>query len=262
MNRKMLIKTLVALAIIAVVLPPLIMGGTLLAILLAAVAVMSAYEIAMVCDQKPHYILTAMCTAAMAGMCLVKTDLFPGAAALWLTVLFAAELFSEKLHVDQVVYTFTLTVLLALALRCVLGIYSQSGAFLILLYIALNAFVCDTAAYFVGSFFGKHKMIPRVSPNKTWEGAAGGYVIAAAVSMVYGLLVLKQLPAELIIAGSLILPVVSQIGDLSFSSVKRRFDIKDFSNLLPGHGGVLDRIDSLVFCLVVFSFLMALWGIA
>jgi len=65
----------------------------------------------------------------------------------------------------------------------------------------------------------------------------------------------------LIIAGSIVLPLVAQVGDLSFSSIKRRFEIKDFSNLIPGHGGILDRIDSLVFCLMVFNSLMILFGV-
>ena len=108
---------------------------------------------------------------------------------------------------------------------------------------------------------GKHKMIPHVSPNKTWEGAIGGYLIAAAISTVFGLYVLTTLPSSLVITASLVLPFVAQVGDLSFSSIKRHFQIKDFGNLFPGHGGVLDRVDSIIFCLVVFNGLMILWGI-
>ena len=130
-----------------------------------------------------------------------------------------------------------------------------------MLYVCLACFMCDTGAYFFGVSLGKHKMIPEVSPNKTWEGSIGGYVTGLVVSLVYGLLVLKQLPSMLIIAGSVVLPLVAQVGDLSFSSIKRRFEIKDFSNLIPGHGGILDRIDSLVFCLMVFNSLMILFGV-
>ena len=261
MNKKMLIKSLTGIAIIAVVLPPLILGGIYRDILVAVFLAVASYEIASVSDQKPHYLLTAACFAATYALKLVTPDVFAGVVGLWLVILFAMELFFEKMTSDQVVYTFSLTVLFSLAMRGMDRIYAQPQAFLILLFVAFTCFICDTMAYFTGVFFGKHKMIPRVSPNKTWEGAIGGYLFAAVISCIYGLAVLKNLPSGLIITGSLILPAVAQIGDLSFSSVKRHFDIKDFGNLLPGHGGVLDRIDSLLFCLVIFNYLMALWRI-
>ena len=261
MNKKMLIKSLTGIAIIAAVLPPLMTGGVFLRVFIAAVLAVASYEIASVSDQQPHYFLTVCCFAASAAMSMVSADVFAGVTAIWMVVLFTMELVMEKMTADQVTYTFTLTVLFSMAVRCLARIYAQQNPFLILLYVAIACFMCDTMAYFTGVFFGKHKMIPRISPNKTWEGAIGGYVCAAAASMVYGLLVVKQMPAYLIVAGSLILPAVAQIGDLSFSSVKRHFGIKDFGNLLPGHGGVLDRIDSLLFCLIVFNYLMALWRI-
>lgn len=104
-------------------------------------------------------------------------------------------------------------------------------------------------------------MIPRVSPNKTWEGSVGGFVCGFLGSLIYGLITLQSLPLSLIICGSIILPLAAQVGDLSFSSIKRRFGIKDFGNFLPGHGGILDRIDSIVFCLMTFNAMMILWGV-
>ena len=237
------------------------MGGTILNIFLVIVLGLASYEIASVSDQKPHFLLTALCFAAAGGMALVTPEIFTGTLAIWLVVLFVMELVFENMSSDQVVYTFSLSVLFALALRCILKIYAQPQPFLILLYIALATFITDTGAYFFGVFFGKHKLIPRVSPNKTWEGAIGGYVSGAVISLAYGLMVLKAMPPALLICGSLVLPVISQVGDLSFSSVKRHFGIKDFGNFMPGHGGVLDRIDSLLFCLIVYNFLLSLWGI-
>jgi phosphatidate cytidylyltransferase len=104
-------------------------------------------------------------------------------------------------------------------------------------------------AYFTGVKYGKHKMIPRISPNKTWEGAFGGYVSGFAVSLVFGLIFLK-IPYYLTIFLSLTIPIVSQLGDLAFSSIKRHFDKKDFGSVFPGHGGVLDRLDSLLFTII------------
>jgi len=107
--------------------------------------------------------------------------------------------------------------------------------------------LADIGAYFSGRRFGKHKLAPAISPGKTWEGAIGGGVLVLA----YGLLLSSRLPAAL--AGNLLLllPVlllltaISIVGDLFESLLKRQAGLKDSSNVLPGHGGVLDRIDSL-----------------
>lgn len=103
----------------------------------------------------------------------------------------------------------------------------------------------DTFALFCGKAFGRHKLIPHVSPNKTWEGSIGGTIIATiGVSIFYHYLVSPI--TWKIILGILILSIIGQIGDLIFSKIKRENDIKDFSNLIPGHGGALDRLDSTI----------------
>ena len=262
MNKKMLIKTLVAFAMIAVVLPIVIIGGIPLQILLAAIAACSAFEIARLFDKNP-WIMAALGFAAIAGLYLVPSSHLAAVIAVWLVVLFTIELTDEKITTDLVAYTFTMTMLVGLAIRCVQLIYADKAtAVYVLLYIACACFGCDTGAYFFGVFFGKHKMIPRVSPNKTWEGSIGGWCTGAVMSFVFGMFFCAHLPIALRIAGSLILPAVAQIGDLSFSSIKRRFGIKDLGNLFPGHGGMLDRVDSIIFCLMVFNGLMILWGLA
>ena len=125
-----------------------------------------------------------------------------------------------------------------------------------------TTFACDTSAYFVGRAWGKHRMTPTISPHKTWEGAIGGFVgaVAAALALRY-LLSLGDwsLPlsyVEAIGVGCLV-GVVAQLGDLVESLLKRRAGVKDSGNLLPGHGGVLDRIDSLVFTgVIVYYFVL------
>ena len=121
--------------------------------------------------------------------------------------------------------------------------------------------ISDMCAYFVGRAFGKHKLAPSVSPNKTWEGAAGGYLTGVIGSYVFARYFCGNYPESLILAAALILPAIGEIGDLAFSAIKRRFGIKDFGSLLPGHGGVLDRVDSLLFCLMVMKGLISFWGL-
>jgi len=123
-------------------------------------------------------------------------------------------------------------------------------------------FACDTSAFFVGRAWGRHHMAPAISPHKTWEGAIGGFVGAVAAALALrSLLSLGDwsLPlnyVEAIGVGCLI-GVVAQLGDLLESLLKRRAGVKDSGNLIPGHGGVLDRIDSLVFTgVIVYYFVL------
>ena len=118
------------------------------------------------------------------------------------------------------------------------------------LLVFLGAWLTDTGAYFVGRLLGKHKLLPTVSPKKTVEGAIGGLVFCVATFVVFGIIVssinsLKINWLALIIAG-VVTSILSQFGDLIMSYLKREHGIKDFSTILPGHGGILDRFDSAI----------------
>ena len=257
MSKKMLIKIGTALAIVAVVLAPIILGGIPLMILVAAAVIAASYEIACLKDEtKSRWGLAAFIAAGIFILRFAAGVYFPMAVSIWLLVLFALALFDEPFDCDQVVYTFAMSMIMVFAVQATERIYSCAFGWKGMLFIGFATFICDTAAYFFGSFMGKHKMIPRVSPNKTWEGAIGGYVCGVIVSMSFGLLAAKEIPSDLVIIASLLLPAIAEIGDLSFSLIKRRWGMKDFGSLFPGHGGVLDRIDSLLFCLMVFNALM------
>ena len=126
--------------------------------------------------------------------------------------------------------------------------FADIGKYLYLL-IFVSAWVCDTFAYFVGRLLGKHKLIPAISPKKTVEGAIGGIVFTEIALVIYWLIVkyacnYDGLSIAHICVLGVILPIVSQIGDLIASSIKRQYNIKDYGKLFPGHGGVLDRFDS------------------
>ena len=133
---------------------------------------------------------------------------------------------------------------------------ARSIKFFYILLIFGGAWLADSAAYFAGRFFGKHKLAPVISPKKTIEGAVGG-VLGCILGFVLLGLVFDAIAASndmtfrvnyfVLIPVALVLSVVGMLGDLTFSVIKRQYGIKDYGNLLPGHGGVLDRFDSVIF---------------
>lgn len=126
----------------------------------------------------------------------------------------------------------------------------QNGVYLVLIpFVA--AYCSDTGAFFTGRALGKKKLIPYVSPNKTVAGAWGGLLGAVLGMLIYGLIVrfacMVPVSFPLLAVYGLIGGAAGQLGDLAFSLMKREFKIKDYGNLLPGHGGMLDRVDSVIF---------------
>ena len=126
--------------------------------------------------------------------------------------------------------------------------------------IVISSWGCDAGAYFIGSKFGKHKLIPDVSPNKSVEGAIGGMLVSVIFNILYGYIVTVCGGAvanylALAVLG-LVLSVVAMIGDLIASLIKREYGIKDYSRVLPGHGGIVDRFDS-VFPIATFLLMIS-----
>jgi len=115
----------------------------------------------------------------------------------------------------------------------------------------ISAFMTDSGAYFIGVAIGKHKAFPTISPNKTIEGCIGGILIGALGMMVYGIILVYASPFNVIFPALLLYgiigAIVTEAGDLIFSFIKRKCEIKDYGRLIPGHGGMLDRFDSMIF---------------
>jgi len=127
-----------------------------------------------------------------------------------------------------------------------------------LLFALLVTFSTDTGAFLVGRTLGRHQMAPQISPGKTWEGAAGGFILAIITSMVLGQLVDLGLPRwQHGLIGATV-GVASQLGDLAESKLKRISHVKDTGSIIPGHGGILDRLDSLVFAIPSVYYLLTL----
>ena len=130
------------------------------------------------------------------------------------------------------------------------------GKWLVLLII-LATFTVDTGAYLAGSRWGKHKLAPKISPNKTWEGVLGGILGGVVAVLVLNVILDLEFKTWQLITLTFLLPITAQLGDLAESWMKRRMKLKDSSGLLPGHGGLLDRLDSIVF-VSVLVYLVAL----
>ncbi|MFA6597890.1 MAG: phosphatidate cytidylyltransferase [Ignavibacteriaceae bacterium] len=131
----------------------------------------------------------------------------------------------------------------------------QKGAFVIISMLA-TIWICDSAAYFFGLSFGKHRLFLRVSPKKSWEGAIAGFIFSIIAMLAAKLLVVEFLSWQDVIIIGIILGTVGQVGDLIESLLKRDAGVKDSSNIIPGHGGIFDRFDSLIYSTpVVFLYI-------
>lgn len=123
--------------------------------------------------------------------------------------------------------------------------------------IFLSSWLCDTSAYYAGKYFGKKKLCPRISPKKTLEGSIGGFLGSTLGCTIFGLFAINRGVSisliHFILIGA-ISGVISQLGDLVASSIKRYVDVKDYSQLIPGHGGILDRFDSILFSAVTIFY--------
>ncbi|MBO4360232.1 MAG: phosphatidate cytidylyltransferase [Eubacteriaceae bacterium] len=206
--------------------------------------------------------LLLMCSALAVNVCGVFFPQYITAVSvLTVVVIFGTVMFSPEPDASDAVYLawgFIYTGLcMAFAQRLMI---SPHGYAIVLPAFAACA-LCDTAAYFVGMKFGRHRFCPKVSPKKSWEGAAAGFIAAvAAYSASYFIPSAAGLPHRLAfcIAGGVVIGVFGELGDLAASLVKRKFDVKDYGTVFPGHGGFLDRIDSYLF---VFAGIYALSGL-
>ena len=154
----------------------------------------------------------------------------------------------KEFDLGKIVSLFALPLPYAYAFSCLAGVIKHTDGIYYLLLLLNFSSVCDMGAYFVGVTMGKHKLCPNLSPKKTVEGAVGGIVSSIIVTVIIVLCFIKSLCISLWIPMILTIPfcVLGMLGDLFASAIKRSVGLKDYSNLIPGHGGILDRVDSII----------------
>lgn len=176
---------------------------------------------------------------------------------LFLLIMLVIPLFSKEkeFNVEDAFFLISSVLLTSLPLRYFLNIRTER--FGLAIYLVLIPIITDSFAYITGSLIGRHKLIERISPKKTIEGAVGGFVASSIFcTMFYIVVINTRANMVAVLLSTMFLSIISQLGDLVFSSIKRYFNIKDFSKLIPGHGGILDRIDSLIFVIIAYSILI------
>lgn len=168
-------------------------------------------------------------------------------------IILAAFTFSKgKVSLEQAGTTAAVSEIIAAAFSSLVLIADMDNGKFVIIFVLIGAWITDTCAYFSGVFFGKHKLIPEISPKKTVEGSLGGIIGCTVAFVLYGIIhafiikdgVSPNYPA--LIVGGILASLIAQAGDLFMSAIKRTRGIKDFGKIFPGHGGILDRFDSVI----------------
>ena len=188
---------------------------------------------------------------------------FPMFIAIFLVVLLAVYVLTfPKYNSEQITMVFFGFFYVAITLSYILKVrYMNCGAYTVWL-IFIGSWGSDTMAYVVGRKLGKHKIAPKLSPKKSLEGLIGGIVGAALIGVIFSVIFFTELsrafsnPILVFALAGAIGSVVSQIGDMAASAIKRNKGIKDYGSLIPGHGGILDRFDSVIFIAPIVYFLL------
>ncbi|NLZ61586.1 MAG: phosphatidate cytidylyltransferase [Acholeplasmataceae bacterium] len=252
-------RTITALVMAAVCLPILVFGDHyyIFAVFCGLLSIGATIEIMMVARQKTH--LSAILMVAyplVTAMIYVLSYLSFGRViegtmiavyfGLAVLLLMTINLWLPKGLIKPKVYLLMTSLYVGVTFAALASI--REIGLIPIIYMLLTAMFTDTFAYFIGVKYGKHRLAEKISPKKTIEGAIAGLVIGSALGSVFAIFFkLFSMHWALVVLLTLSLSVFSQIGDLVESKIKRDYDIKDFSNLLPGHGGILDRVDSWVF---------------
>ena len=254
------------LLVVLLILPPVWLMGMLMAMLGIA-----AYELLNATGSNVHHRITVFTAAAAM---LIPVLVYNGVSGIYYqitlyclaVVMFIEAVLSyggaKPLRSADIMYTLFGGIVIPMALTCLLRLKMMpNGKYLVLLPFVCT-FVSDSGAYFVGVFLGKHKGIFKVSPNKSLEGCIGSMASLIVGMVIYGLVLRYGAKIDvsfpILMLYAVIGNFVTQLGDLAFSLIKREHGIKDYGNLIPGHGGMLDRFDSMTFAAPAIFILVTL----
>ena len=252
-----------ALIVVALALPFIYFGGPWFVIAIGIVSILGFIE--MINLPKSHKsipivptiialigLLTLICTN-FDGNNLVYGATYARLIYLVLGLLLPTLFYQEnKYTTKDAFYLIGAVLFLGLAFNSLILVRDKGlDLFIFLILISIST---DTFAMLFGRLIGKHKMCPKLSPKKSWEGAICGLILGTIIPVVFYLVVIGPINFKIVL-GTMILSCIGQLGDLIFSKIKRENDIKDFSNIMPGHGGALDRLDSAIAVFLTYIFL-------
>ncbi len=249
-------RIITALLLVAALTAALIMGGLVLTGGLAIFCTIALHEFyAMFWQDNSHLVSRIVGMAAGAGVILTSSAVSP----VWMLLILLGAfwlfnfrfLFSFSAKPDQATYVDSLILFSGLVYIPVTMQFMTSMSSWEILFVLLAASSSDTIAFYAGTFLGKKKIWPRISPKKSWAGSIGGFLGCIVCCSLYGHY-FGHAPILYWAALAAVLNIGSQMGDFFESALKRKLNIKDSGKILPGHGGVLDRIDSLVLALPVY----------
>lgn len=247
----------------AVILPVLYFGGIFFNVGVAALAVIAFKELLDVRkDYDIPFIMKIVGLICMLALTYVNIDGYSLAFGLsyetlsivFLLILGPTVFYKNKEYTSsEAFYLAAITIFIGTVFNLFIMLYNESVYMFI--HIIIIACLTDIFALFGGKLIGRNKLT-KISPNKTIEGSLIGTIVATIVATTYYVMIFEPSNIIKIVIINILLSIIGQIGDLFFSLIKRENDIKDYSNLIPGHGGILDRLDSIIFILIAFVFII------
>lgn len=255
-RRNLLMRVAVAAVLIPVAVAIAYAGGWLWATLvtLAAIGLYLEWLVITGFGTAARVAVPGVATLAIAGICLAAHRIDAALVVLAVGLVIVTAIAPERRNWAAAGFLYAA----AAEIASVLLRLDPVKGFAALMFVLLIVWVTDSGGYFAGRGIGGPKLWPRVSPKKTWAGAVGGF--AASLVVACGFAALNQGPIGPLLFVSAVLSVVSQLGDLFESAVKRRFGVKDSGHIIPGHGGLMDRLDGFVAAVVVAALLGLLRG--
>ena len=255
-----------AIVALIIVIPLIILGGYAYYLGVGILSIIAYFEIISVREKEKKIVPVVKYISLVTYLCIVLSSAIGGSTFNIDYRLFILDLFvcllplialdKKEYDAEDALVLVSITMFLGIAFNFLIIIRNMSLYYLI--YVVLITIMSDTFAHFFGTKIGKIKLCPNVSPNKTVEGMVGGVFFGTFIGTVF-FITFVSVNANIFytIIISLALSLIAEFGDLVFSAIKRRYGVKDYGNIMPGHGGVLDRLDSILFAILAFSYLVS-----